>query len=150
MLPDPKSPALGRTPGESAASVPGATRHKVTQTTPASQAPRRGRDQQGKGRPRGPRYLVLIKASQLLRAHVFVTCHDDPNTNAQSAATLHDEIGNQEHYTGWAGLRGPGRAKKLQEPRSAHRARVPAPATSAASQRASAILTSPRPPREGR
>lgn len=41
------------------------------------------RERPGRGgteRPRGPRYLVLIKASQLLRAHVFVTSHDDPNT----------------------------------------------------------------------
>lgn len=78
--PDPKALALGRTPGETPASLPGATRHKVTRTAPAPQAPRRGRDEQKEGRPRGPLYLVLIKASQLLRAHVFVTSHDDPNT----------------------------------------------------------------------
>lgn len=100
MLPRAPTPNPQHSAGPPEKLPPGATRHKVTRTTPAPQAPRRGRDQQGEGRPRGPRYLVLIKASQLLRAHVFVTCHDDPNTSAQSAATLHDQIGKQEHYTG--------------------------------------------------
>lgn len=72
-------PPRSQTPGETPASPPGATRHKVTRTAPAPQPPGRGRGEEVEGRPWGPHYLVLIKASQLLRAHVFVTSHDEPN-----------------------------------------------------------------------
>lgn len=78
--PNPKDPGLSRTPEKTPASPPGATAHKVTRTAPDPQPPGRGRTEEGEGRPQGPRYLVLIKASQLLRAHVFVTSHGHPNT----------------------------------------------------------------------
>ncbi|VTJ87615.1 Hypothetical predicted protein, partial [Marmota monax] len=64
-------------------------------------------------------------------------------TRKPSAATLRDETVKHEHQSGWAGLGKTGLGKKVEEPRSAHRARVAASATSAALTRTRGPCFSP-------
>lgn len=101
--------------------------HKVTWTAPAPQPPGRGRTEEGEGRPRGPSYLVLIKASQLLRAHVFVTSHDHPNTKRP----LGSDSPRQGAETPAPARKGWGKTGLAirEEPSSAQRACVSASAT---------------------
>lgn len=80
----------------------------------------------GRGASAGPRYLVLIKASQLLRAHVFVASHDDPKTERPlgSDSRLRGCGTPAPHRLGkdgkdWAG--GEGRRVALRPPRTRSR-----------------------------
>lgn len=121
------------------------TRHKVTRLAPP------GRDRGQGGASGAPALPCTCQSQPAAPGSRTRTQPWRPGRRAATPlrlwATREDEPSRTPAGPGWED---PGCQGRGKEPRSAHRARVAASATSVVSQRASAAAASPRPPRERR